>query len=150
MNKTSKMIVTTVLLAVSAMTMTAWAEDDSEEVIKYRQKVMKSLGDHNGAVSSILKGKVSYKNHLEMHAQAIADAASVISALFPEGSDFGETKAKPAVWGKRAEFDKAAKNSEQAAADFLKAVKSNEKDLGPYYKKLGESCKECHKQFREK
>jgi cytochrome c556 len=150
MNKTSKIIFTTVMLAVTAMTMPAWAEDDSEEVIKYRQKVMKSLGAHNGAASSIIKGKVSYKNHLEMHAQAIADAASTILALFPEDSDFGETRAKPEVWGKRAEFEKAAKNGAQAAADFLKAVKSKEKDLAPAYKKLGESCKECHKQFREK
>jgi cytochrome c556 len=150
MNKTSKIIFATAMLAVSSMTMTAWAEDDSEEVIKYRQKVMKSLGAHNGAVSSIIKGRVSYKNHLEMHARAIADAAATILALFPEGSDFGETKAKPEVWGKRAEFEKAAKNSEQAAADFLKAVKGKDKDLGPAYKKLGESCKECHKQFREK
>jgi cytochrome c556 len=150
MNKTSKILLTLMLLAVSSTTMQAWAEDDSEEVIKYREKVMKSLAAHNGAISSIIKGKVSYKNHLEMHAQAIADATGTIIALFPEGSDFGETRAKPEVWSKRAEFEKAAKNSEQAAANFLKAVQSKEKDLGPYYKKLGESCKECHKQFREK
>jgi cytochrome c556 len=128
----------------------AVAEDDSEQVIKYRQKVMKSLGGHSGAISSIVKKKVkSYDDQLIIHAEAIAAIAKTYISLFPEGSDFGETKAKPEVWDKRADFEKAAKDAEKAAAEFLKVVKSG-KSAEVAFKKLGESCKNCHKSFREK
>jgi cytochrome c556 len=143
-------VLTLIAVSLSCLAVPAWAEDDPQSVINYRQKVMKSLGGHNGAIGSIVRHRVSFKDQLEIHAQAIADVSKTIISLFPPGSDFGDTHAKMEVWDKRAEFEQAAKDAEQAAADFLKAVKSKTKDLGPAYKKLGESCKGCHKTFREK
>ena len=43
-------------------------------------------------------GKVAPPGHLAMHANALRDLASDLAALFPEGSDFGETKARADIW----------------------------------------------------
>jgi len=123
---------------------------ESEEIIKYREAVMKSQAGHMGAIAQIVRGKVDYTQDLKYHAEALKASMDTISNLFPEGSDFGVTRALPAIWEKRPEFDKAAKDAEAAAADFLKAVESGDKSaIGDRFAALADACKGCHKDFRE-
>ena len=125
--------------------------DESEDVIKYRQGVMKAIGGHMSASSLIVRGKVSYKPQLQEHANALKILSSDIPALFPDDSDFGETRAKAEVGGKRDDFVKAADVSKQSIADFLAAVEQGKPDaIAASFQKVGDGCKGCHKDFREK
>ena len=105
----------------------AYADAEPENVIKYRQNTMKALGGHMGATAQIVRGKVDYRNHLVFHAESIEAISRRVGELFPEGSDFGETKAKEAVWEKPEEFKKATKKAENAAADYLVAARNGDK-----------------------
>ncbi len=124
---------------------------EPQDIIKYRQNVMKANGAHLAAAAAIIQGKVDFKNQLDAHVRALQTFTSDIPALFPKGSDFGDTRAKDAVWDKRAEFDKRAKNLKEKVAAFARAVKGGKREaMLAAFKDVGEDCKACHKDFRKK
>lgn len=130
---------------------TVLGEADPESVIKYRRASMKSLGGHMGAMAQIVRGKVDYRDQLVPHAEAVAAVSTGMLKLFPEGSDFGETRAKEAVWEKWEAFEKAAGKGEKAAVDFLATARgADQAAIGKAFKALSDACKGCHKKFREK
>lgn len=137
-------------LLLLSMAVGAKAESDPEDVIKYRQNVMKSNGANLTAAGAIIQKKVEFNARLADHAKAVAAGSKNIAALFPPGSDFGtDTKALDAVWKKRAEFEKLAKDSETKAAAFAKAVSAKDAQTGARFKELADSCKACHKDYRK-
>jgi len=138
---------TALLLACSA----GVQAEQPENYIKYRQAMMKAIGGHTGGASQIVRGKVAPEGDLLMHALALAELNRKLVRLFPEGSDFGETKAKEAIWENWDKFQQAAEASEKATADFAAAVAGGDtKRIANAFKAVGKSCKGCHKDFREK
>lgn len=131
---------------------TAWAvfaESEPEDLIKFRQNVMKSNGANTAAAAAIVQGKVDFKGRLVDHARAIEATTKDIPALFPPGSDFGDTEALDAVWKNRAEFEKLSKDTYTKAKAFTKAAAAKDPKAGAQFKELAESCKACHKDFRK-
>jgi len=125
--------------------------EEAEDYIKYRQAMMKAIGGHTGAISQIMRGKVTPEGDLLMHSLALAALNRNLTRLFPEGSDFGETKAKEAVWSQWDKFEQAAAEAKQATADLAaKAAGGDRRQIANAWKAVGKSCKGCHKDFREK
>ena len=142
------------LLAMGSLMMMAFPlvlqAAEPEDVIKYRQSVMKAVGGHTGAAGAIVQGKVDYKSDLAEHAHALQVLTRDIPGLFPKDSDFGETRAKDGVWKDRTNFEKHAKDAKAKADAFAKAAKGgDQKAIVASFKELGESCKACHKEFRK-
>jgi len=149
--KTGGFVLVGVIAALLSTTGTAIAQGDSESVIKYRRSSMKAMGGHMGAAAQIVRGNVSYTGQLPMHADSVAAIAKDIAMLFPEGSDFGETEAKEAVWEKPDEFKKAASDAKRASEVFAEAVKgANKPTIERSFRSLSDTCKNCHKKFRKK
>jgi cytochrome c556 len=123
-------------------------QSGEEDIIKYRRNVMKAVAGHMGAAGAIVQGKVGYKGDLANHAGALQALMHDIPGLFPKDSDFGETNALDAVWSKRAEFEKRAKDAGSKAAAFAKVAQGG--SAGAAFKALGDTCKGCHKDFRRK
>ncbi len=141
---------TTLFATLALLGAAAHAESDPEDIIKYRQNVMKANGAHMAATGAILQGKVGYKARLGEHAKALVAINKDIPGLFPKGSDFGDTKALDAVWSKRADFEKRAKASQVKADAFAKAAGSGDLKLASAkFKELSDSCKACHKDYRK-
>ncbi len=142
---------TAILMATLLVTVATANAAEPEDYIKYRQAVMKAIGGHTGAASQIVRGKVSPEGALAMHSSALAALNENLSSLFPEGSDFGETKAKEEIWSDWAKFEQAAEDAKGATAAFADAVADGDPDkIGAAFKDVGESCKGCHKAFRVK
>ncbi len=140
----------TLATALIGVTAGVRAESDPEDIIKYRQNVMKSNGGNLAAAGAIIQKKVAFNDRLADHARAVAAGSKNIAALFPDGSDFGmDTNALEAVWKDRAKFEKLAKDSEKKAAVFAKAVSAKDAQLATRFKELADSCKACHKDFRK-
>ena len=124
---------------------------EPEDIIKYRQAAMKASGGHMAASAAIVKGKVPFHGQLLGHARALEQLNHGLASLFPEGSDFGKTKALEAVWKDRAEFDKVARAAEEKAKAFAKAAAGKDlKAAAAAHKDLGDACSACHKKFRKK
>jgi len=135
--------------SVCLMTGTVFAAE-SEDIIKYRQNVMKANGAHMAATAAIINGKVDYKNQLGDHARALQVINKDINSLFPKDSDFGDTKALDAVWQNNADFQKSAKIAAQKADALAKTVAAGDsKSYAARFKELSDSCKACHKDFRK-
>jgi len=137
------------IASICLMAGTAFAAE-SEDIIKYRQAMMKANGAHMAATAAIVQGKVDYKNQLADHAKALQALNKDVAGLFPKGSDFGETKALDAVWQKNAEFQKLSKDTQHKADELAKTVAAGDsKNYGARFKELSDSCKACHKDFRK-
>lgn len=140
-----------VVAAVAAGIGAASAADDSANVIKYRQNVMRSIGGHMGAISGVVKGEVSYTGHLAGHADALAAMSQLVLDLFPEGSLTGaETRAKPEIWQDWDTF-RGKVDDLQAATANLAAVVNGGGDLAAVeaaFGDVGKACGGCHRPFR--
>ncbi len=145
-------VFTLTLFGLFALPAAAPATAQEEGIIKHRQAVMKAVGGHMGAMGAILKGKVKFTGDLKTHARAMADLAVIAERVFPEGSDFGETRALPEIWDKPKEFKKVVDAFKTESAKLAKIAGGGDvKAFGDQFKAMGKNaCGACHKAFREK
>ena len=125
--------------------------DNTEELIKYRQNTMKLLSANSKMIKAVLTQNIN-SQHLVQLTTNLSTSAKMIKGNFPEGSDFGDTDAKEAIWENKADFDAKIKNFEKATSKLLAAVeqKAANSELMESYKSVGKSCKSCHKKYRER
>lgn len=131
----------------------ASAADEPQNVVSYRQAVMKAIGGHTGAIAGVVKGEVSYVGHVEGHAHAIAELAKLIPTIFPEGTgpDQAETRALPKIWEDWAGFEAAAERLQQEASKLAEVARGGDAAaIGQQMGVMGkEGCGGCHKPFRK-
>ncbi len=150
--KAAALAVAAIVLFAPPAAAPATAQEEEEGIIKHRQAVMSAVGGHMGAMAAILKGKVKFTGDLKTHARAMADLAKIAARVFPEGSDFGETRALPKIWDKPKEFKKVLDAFGAESAKLAKIADGGDvKAFGDQFKALGKNaCATCHKAFREK
>lgn len=141
-------------LASSRPSMVAAEElsmEQAEAAIQYRQSLMKAIGGLMGTTVGQLRDALEYGPDLKEVASAMQALTNDIPALFPKGSDFGETDAKPEVWEDRAGFEDASAKMRTQVDGFAAAVQTGDrkKMLGAF-KSMGDACKGCHEDFRVK
>ena len=122
-----------------------------EDAVKYRKASLTLLGTHFGRLAAMASGRAPYD------AKAAADNADVIAAVaklpwtaFGEGTDMGETRAKPEIWKESARFKEASEKAQAELVKVVAAAKTGNLDalktaVGP----AGSSCKACHDHFRK-
>ncbi len=112
-----------------------------------RHMLMEGINDAMKPLGAIAKKQAPFDAAVvTASATTIAENLKKAHALFPAGSDGGESRAKPEIWSDRAGFDKEMKDA-QAAAVALSSVKE-EAGFLPALKSLGGSCKSCHDMYR--
>ena len=149
MRITTNKIMALCLALVLAPALAAAADD--EAYIKYRQNVMKAQGGHIGGIVAIIKGQIPYTNQLVGHAEGLNDTAMMVGEAFSKETKGGETRAKAEIWTKSDEFKQKVKALEEATAAFLSAARSGGVDAAKAkIGAVGDACKGCHENFREK
>lgn len=122
-----------------------------EQAIKYRQNIMNSMSGLLGTAVGQLRDGFAFGPDLSGVAAGLKLVSANIVVLFPEGTDVGETKAKPEVWSDSESFADKSRQAAEATAAFAEAVDSGDKKLMlQAFKAVGESCKGCHETFRAK
>ncbi len=122
-----------------------------EDAIKYRKASFTVMAAHFGRLGAMANGRVPYD------AKAAADNADTVSALaklpwaaFGEGTDKGETRAKPEIWKESAKYKEAADKMQAEVAKLNVAAKAGNLDaLKAAFGPAGASCKACHDNFRK-
>lgn len=141
------------LALITAINLHAQAEEyEAEDLIEYRHEVMEAIKGHNKAIKAILEGKVPYDDHLDMHMASLEALLDRVGELFPEGSDFGETDAKDAIWDNPEKFNQSVEKAQNAFETFKSVVAKGETSASlDAHKKFGKaSCGNCHKSFKKK
>jgi cytochrome c556 len=124
-----------------------------EDAIKYRQSAMFVMAQHFGRLGAMASGKAPFD---AASAQANAEVVLAMSKLpfvaFGEGTDKGgNTKAKPEIWTKKADFDSKGKSMQDEIVKLAAATKTGNLDqIKAAFDGAGKSCKACHDDYREK
>ena len=144
-------LITGICMAAALAQQARAAEYEPEDLIEYRHEVMEAIKGHNKAIKAILEGKVPYNDHLDMHMTSLGAHLGRVGELFPEGSDFGETDAKDAIWDNPEKFKQTVEKAQEAFVTFKAVVAEGDSrvSLGAH-KKFGKaSCGNCHKSFKK-
>jgi cytochrome c556 len=152
---TSRSILTTTALGlVTALTaMPAAAQfRNAEAAIKYRQSAMAIQANHMGRLGAMVNGQVPFD------AKAAADNIEIIALLnsrvqfaaFIDGSDKGNTRAKPEIWTEKDKFAAAVAKSQEDVVKLAAAGKTGNLDqIKAAVGAVGQSCKACHDAYQK-
>ena len=122
-----------------------------EDAVKYRKASFTVMAAHFGRLGAMANGKAPYD------AKAAADNAELVTTLaklpwaaFGEGTDKGETRAKPEIWKDAAKFKEAADKMQTELGKLNVAAKAGNVDaLKAAFGPAAASCKACHDNFRK-
>lgn len=135
------------LLAMGAATVFAQdafvAPTTPEAAAEVREPLMKLNGSTLKTAGALTGAEA------EAAMQIMLDNFTHMPAVFPEGSNIGDSKALPAIWENWDAFNAIIDTGKTAAADGLAAAKAG--DTTAYLaavKTLSGTCGTCHQQFR--
>ena len=142
---------TAVVVSVGLLTACASTQTSSRTPAQYvedRQKLMKAHGENWKNTQD--SAKAGNWSGVATNADAMANNAKQMSALFPEGSMTEKSKAKPEIWQRKAEFDAAAKKMETESIRLRDTARSgNATATNEILKDFGRTtCGNCHTPFR--
>lgn len=146
---------TTFVLAAGALLAAGTASAQfakADDAIKYRKNALFVMQQHYARIGAMVSGKAPF------NAKAAADNAVVAEfmgklpwAAFTEGSDLGETKAKPEIWKEQAKFKEQADKMQAEMAKLTAAAKTGNLDsIKTAFQATSGTCKSCHDAYREK
>ena len=100
-----------------------------EDAIKYRKASFTVMAAHFGRLGAMANGRAPYD------AKAAADNADVVATLsklpwaaFGEGTDKGDTRAKPEIWKEAAKYKEAADKMQAEIVKLNTAAKAGNID----------------------
>jgi cytochrome c556 len=122
-----------------------------EDAVKYRKASFTVMAAHFGRLGAMANGRMPYD------AKVAADNADVVMALsklpwaaFGEGTDKGDTRAKPEIWKEAAKYKEAADKMQAEIVKLNTAAKAGNIDaLKVAFGPAAASCKACHDNFRK-
>jgi cytochrome c556 len=139
-------IIAASLVAIAASDLSAQMQ--GTELVKQRKKEMGQMSKAFGPLIQIVKGENENYDAALASAEIMNVNAKKIIANFPLGTGrdaVPDSRAKPEVWTKRAEFQAAAAKMVLESDKLIDAAKS--KDLGIFrtqFKAYGAACGACH------
>ena len=140
------------LLAAIAAAVPAQAQfAKAEDAIKYRKAGFTVMAAHFGRLGAMAQGRVPFDAKVAAdNADVLAVVARLPWAAFGEGTDKGETRAKPEIWKESAKFKEAADKNQAEIAKLVAAAKTGNLDnLKAAFGSAAPTCKACHDNFRK-
>ena len=124
---------------------------NADAAIKYRQSAMALQGNHMARVFAMANGQVPFD------AKVAAENIEIVAMLnrlqftaFIDGSDKGNTRAKPEIWSEKDKFNAAIAKSQEDVLKFAAAGKTGSLDqIKAAAGAVGESCKACHDTYQK-
>jgi cytochrome c556 len=122
-----------------------------EDAVKYRQAAMALQGATFGRVAAMANGRVPFDAKVaEDNINIVAMLNRLQFAAFVEGSDLGNTKAKPEIWSQKDKWNANVRQSQEDVAKLVAAGKTGNIDqIKAAVGAVGKSCKGCHDEFRK-
>lgn len=122
-----------------------------EDAVKYRKASYTVMAAHFGRLGAMANGRVPYDAKLAAeNAELVVALAKLPWTAYGEGTDKGETRAKPEIWKEAAKFKEAADKMQAEVGKLNVAAKAGNVDaLKAAFGPAAASCKACHDNFRK-
>ena len=144
-----EMRVSLMALALGAATLAGTAAfAQGGDVIAERRAGLKRMGEH----MQTMKAVVDSRGDVRSLAATVDDMIAwyrTMPGRFPPGSDRGETRALPAIWSEKANFETVNNNMLNQLYVLRTAAASG--DAGAFaaaYGQTGQTCGTCHRPYR--
>jgi cytochrome c556 len=145
-----KTAIAALLLAATAVPVAA-QQAKVEDQIKYRRAAYTLMNLNMGNLRAMAEEKKPFsKDEAQKSADTIAILSTVPKGYFGDGTD-KDTKAKPEVWTKRADFDAKMDKMTGEVAKLPAVVRAG--DTAAFKKQVADTaaaCKACHDEYRAK
>lgn len=149
MRTLSILVVAAATLGFSSLASAQFAKP--EDAIKYRKNALFVMQQHYARVGAMAAGRVPFDAKVAADNAAIAESMSRLPwAAFGEGTDKGDTKAKPEIWMEQAKFKAAAEKMQGEMSKLAAAAKTGNLDsVKAAFQATSGTCKACHDDFRQ-
>lgn len=148
-----KTLLTTLALSAAALSLPAAAQfAKPEDAIKYRKSALVVTAAHFGRLGAMANGKAPFDAKVAAdNADIVVNLSKLPWAAFGEGTDVGETKAKPEIWKQAAKFKEHSDKFQAEAVKLAAAAKTGKEDaFKAAFTATAGTCKSCHDDFRSK
>jgi cytochrome c556 len=124
---------------------------NADAAIKYRQSAMSLQGNHMARVFAMANGQVPFDAKVAAeNIEIIAMLNRLQFAAFIDGSDKGNTRAKPEIWTEKDKFAARVTKSQEDVLKLAAAGKTGNLDqIKAAAGAVGESCKACHDAYQK-
>lgn len=142
------------LVGLGFLTVAGASGPKPEDAAKYRQSVYTIIGWNFKPIGAMVKGEIPFDTAaVARHAQYVELMSKAALEGFPEGSGpdaVKNTEAKPEIWTNWDKFEAAMSDFQQEATKLTEVAKSgDEAAIKAQFGKTAETCKACHKEFRQ-
>ena len=122
-----------------------------EDAIKYRKNALFVMSQHFGRLGAMAQGRVPFDAKVAAENAVVLETVSKLPwAAFGEGTDKGDTRAKPEIWKESAKFKEASDKMVAEVGKLNTAAKAGNLDaLKAAFGPAAASCKACHDNFRK-
>jgi cytochrome c556 len=122
-----------------------------EDAIKYRKATYSVMAAHFGRLGAMANGRTPYDAKIATeNAELVAVMAKLPWAAYGEGTDKGDTRAKPEIWKESTKFKEASDKMQAEIVKLNVAAKAGNLDaLKVAFGPAAASCKACHDNFRK-
>lgn len=147
-------ILASLTMAAAAMTLAMPASAQfakPEDAIKYRKAAMTLMASHFGRVAAMASGRAPFDARVAADSAALAETLSKLPwAAFVEGTDKGDTNAKPEIWKEQAKFKEGSDKLQAEMSKFAAAAKTGNLDaIKSTVGGVGQTCKACHDAYQK-
>ena len=149
MNKTISLILAALAAGLALPAAAQFAKP--EDAVKYRKAALTVIGTHFSRVGAMASGRVPFDAKVAAeNVELVAEMAKLPWTAFGEGTDKGETRAKPEIWKESGKFKEAADKFQAETVKLQAAAKTGNLDaIKTAFGATGASCKACHDYFRK-
>ena len=124
----------------------------ADDAIEYRQGALTVMGHHFGSIGAMVSGKAPFDaKAAQANAELVVTLARLPWGAFVDGSDKGDTNARPEIWAQPDTFKAAAQRLQDASVKLAAAAATGKPgDLRAAFGATSDACKACHDDFRKK
>jgi cytochrome c556 len=139
-----------VWMGVAAAALAAGTAAAQGDVIAERRAGLKRMGEHMQAMKAV----VDSRGNVQPLAATVDDMIAWYRTMpqrFPPGSDRGDTRALPALWNEKANFETINNNMvNQLQALRTAAASGDPAAFAAAYGQTGQTCGTCHRPYRQR
>ena len=126
------------------------ASASPDDIIAARRANQKRVGELADAIDAAIKASAPAASLVDQ-AKELDDRAHMIKGYFPDGTQTGNTKARPEIWSNRAGFEAAADRYTAAFDKLLVLAKAGDNaGFATQFAEAAATCGACHRNFRSR